>query len=185
VPGKNLYGIPLGATRAEAVSAATQRWPKAKRQRSEVHRDGTLEDWWIIPNGTFDIRFDVLSRKNKVVQLGVQSLQDGFVTRRTFAQLLHAYHLKKTVYDFRDPGGGGYVGFYYDDAKRGICFALGTQDIFLLTYRPDAIVVHAPNKPIIPFSNGATGKIATGERARAYRDLADFKRSLPQNGEPK
>jgi hypothetical protein len=143
-----------------------------------------VEDWWVIPNGQFDLRFDVLSRKNKVVQLMAQTLKEGFVTNRTFAQLLHEYHLKRTVYDFSDPGGGGYVGFYYDDVKKGICFALGTQDIFLLTYRPDAVIIHAPNKPAIPYANGATSKIATGERARAYRDLADFKRSLPHKGEP-
>jgi hypothetical protein len=92
--------------------------------------------------------------------------------------------LRKTVYDFADPGGGGYVGFYYDDAQRGVCFTLGTQDVFMLTYRPDGLIVHVPNKPVIPFANGASGRIATGERTRVYQDLADLKRRARDEGTP-
>ena len=120
VAGKSLFDFKLGSSRAKIIAQASERWPAAKRQPVKFHPDGTVEEWWIIPMKGDVVRFEALSRQNTVVQLMVQSSIERYVTDRSFAQLLTGHDFQKTVYNFSDFGGGGYVGFYFDDVKRGV-----------------------------------------------------------------
>jgi hypothetical protein len=124
----------------------------------------------------------VLSRHGRVVQLRVYtSKPEGSAGGQTFAQLLRRYDLQKRNYVFLEPEGSGYAGFYYDDVKRGVCFTRGLQDVFLLTYRPDGIIVHRPGAAAVPIEEGLRGKPDQGPHTRAYANEAEARRAERKN----
>jgi hypothetical protein len=183
-PGKSLWGITLGSSREQAVAAVKSKLKKAGRQPSRKHPGGYVEDMWDIPvNRDQTNSFEVLSRNGKVVQLRAWSTKHTGEARLTFAQLIQRYPLKKSAYSFVDPEGGGAAGFFYDDVRRGVCYAMGLQDVMLLTYRPDSIIVHHPGIPVIPIVDGVRGKPLAGEGAEVYADEAAYLRaSQRRNG---
>lgn len=144
VPGKSLWGFKLGDSRQKAIQAAPKNLPKAKRQPSKNLAGGLVWDSWDIGGSENLTLFDMLSRSGKVVQLRYWTMTPKKQPKQTFAQLLKAHALKKNVYSFIDPNGGGYVGFYYTDLRRGITYTGGTQDAFVLTSRPDGVIVQKP-----------------------------------------
>lgn len=161
-PGTSLWGIALGSSRAQAVALVQKKYVKARRQRTYTHAKGVVEDWWVIPGGAEESTFEVFSVRGKVVQLRSFTMDERGATNLSFAQLIRRYQLQKRVYGFADPQGPGHVGFYYDDVRRGICFTKGVQDTFLLTSRPDAIIVHRPGTSAMVIENGLRGKLETG-----------------------
>ena len=176
-PGKSLWGIALGSSRKSAVAAAQKRivGSGGKRQPPRVYRNGFVEDDcdYTLPHSDTQFTFEILSQHGKVVQLRRWTSDERGQTNLTFAQLIQRNHLQKRVYEFDDPGGGGDVGFYYDNIHRGICYTLGTQDDFLLTYHPDAVIVHQPGVPAFALENGVRGKTVTGQNARAFANEAE------------
>jgi hypothetical protein len=138
---------------------------------------GLVCDAWEIKRGGDPTTVEVLSRGNKVIQLRMWTAESARQPKQTFAQLLKAYSLRKSVYSFNDPEGGGYVGFYYDDLKRGITYTGGTQDAFLLTSRPDGIIVHPRGVAPIPIEGGIRGEVVTGLGARAYKDATEAEKA--------
>ncbi len=181
VPGKILWGIAVGSSRKSAVAAAQKRIVGlgGKRQPPRVYRNGFVEDDcdYTLPHSDTQFTFEILSQHGKVVQLRRWTSDERGQTNLTFAQLIQRNHLQKRVYEFDDPGGGGDVGFYYDNIHKGICYALGTQDDFLLTYHPDAIIVHQPGVPALAIENGERGKRVTGQNARAFADASEARRA--------
>lgn len=180
VAGKSLWEFKLGEPRSLAVSQAAKRWPAAKRLPTRTRPDGTVEDWWTFPYGEFSVWFEASSRKGRVTQLMLQTNAEDYITSSTFADLQKHHTFKESVYDFTDPGGGGYVGFFFDDVARGVCYSIGTQDVFMLTYRPDGIIIHPPNTPVHPTAIATRGRRVTDERARVYKNPEDVERHAPR-----
>jgi hypothetical protein len=184
-----LRGIALTGSRAQAVAAVRRRFGSAERRaapRTYTYAGGYVEDQWELSSGSGGTNletFAVLSRHGRVVQLRVYtSKPEGSAGGQTFAQLLRRYDLKKRNYVFLEPeGGGGYAGFYYDDVKRGVCFTRGLQDVFLLTYRPDGIIVHRPGAAAVPIEEGLRGKADQGPHTRAYANEAEARRAERKN----
>lgn len=176
-PGKGLWGISLGSTRAKAIAIAQKRFIKAKRQKSHTYAKGLTEDGWVIPIGEESLRFEIFSVKGKVVQLRTWTSEKRGQTKLSFAQLIQRHRLQKSVYGFDDPQGGGYNCFYYDDVKRGVCFTAGVQDAFILTSRPDGIIIHRPGVPAIAIEDGTYGKPVTGRNARVFASEAEARRA--------
>lgn len=179
-PGKSLWGITLGSSRDNAVTTAQKRFADlgGKRHPPYIYKNGYVGDQWTLkmPSGETLTDLEILSRHNRVVQLRTWTSGERGQTNLSFARLLQRHHLQKRVYGFDSPEGGGWDCFYYDDVKKGVCFSLGVQDNFLLTYRPDSIIVHPPGVPVVTVQSGIIGKVVTGRNARAYANLADAKR---------
>lgn len=175
-PGKSLWGISLGSSRATAFAAVEKRLPKAKHQQYNIRSKGLIEDEWAMSDGLNELNFNAFSVKGKIVELRAVTSSKRGQTDLTFAQLIQRHHLQKYVYGFEDPEGGGHVDFYYDDLKRGICFTLGVQDDFLLTYHPDGIIVHRSGVPPIFIESGVRGERMTGRDARAFANQAEANR---------
>jgi len=185
VPGRSQWGVALGTPRMRAVALLQQRFsslePRASHTTSRAR--GLTEDVWAIPVGNPSDQLhdskalEILSRAGKVVQIRAWSSASPDGGALTFAQLVRRHRLKERAYGFDDPGGGGYVGFYYDDIKRGVCFCLSVQDDFLLTYKPDAIIIHPPGVPAIPIEGGLHGKPESGTGARVYANAAEARRT--------
>ncbi len=175
VPGKSLWGFTLGTTRTKALAAVKKQWPKAKRETQKTYKDGVTEDAWYMPGhkefGADDLRFAILSKGGKVIQIRANTSEDNGLIKLDFAQLLKRYKLQKSVHGFDD-----YVGFYYDDVKRGICYTKGMQDLFLLTYEPDGVIIHKPGVPVLPREYGFIGEKMTGDSARAFANEAEMRR---------
>ncbi len=184
-PGKSQWGVALGMPQAKAVSMLKARFQPLTPQaiHSESRTKGLIEDVWTIPVGPGSKvsddheTLDLLSRSGKVIQVRSWTSLDKGKTNLTFAELIRRHHLQKKAYGFDDPNGGGYVGFYYDDVKNGVCFCLGVQDNFLLTFRPDAIIVHPPGVSAIPLEDGIYGKPVNGRESRVYRNEAESRRA--------
>jgi len=173
-PGRSLWGISLGSNRATAFAAAKERFFNAKHQEFKFRREGLIEDEWIMSTGS---RFEVFSINGKIVQLRAWTSEERGQTNLSFAQLIQRHRLQKRVYGFDDPNGGGYIGFYYDDLKRGICFTASVQDNFILTSHPDGIIIHRLGVPPITIADGARGELVTGREARAYASQAEANRT--------
>jgi hypothetical protein len=173
-PGQDLWGIRLGSSRSSVAAAARSKFPHAKHFRAKTFSGGLVEDEWDMKKGDTSVTFEALSRGGRVIQLRAWTSDEARgETGLTFAHLLKRYSLKKSVCDFNDPGGGGYEGLYYDDVKRGVCFSQGSQDEFLLTDKPDGILIHRPGVPVVAIENGMRGKRVTGRDARVFADQAE------------
>lgn len=168
-PGKSLWGIELGSKRTAVITGLNNRLGKDTRRKSDTDKSGLISDHWVIHIGDDILRFDVLSVKGKVVQLMADTSNEQGQTNLTFAELIKRHTLEKHVYGF-ERDGSGWVSFYYDDIKRGICFALGVQDVFLLTYHPSTLIVHRPGYTPFPIEGGIRGRPVTGWKARAYEN---------------
>jgi hypothetical protein len=171
-PGKSLWGIKLGSSRQQAIASVKKIQAKAKRQPSRAYAQGLTWDGWEISKGDQFSFFEMLSVKGKVTQLRTWT-SEGAADKNSFAQLAKRHRLQKRVYLFADPEGGGYNSFYYDDVKKGICFTGGTQDMFILTSKPDGVLVHRPGVPAVAIESGTRGKTVTGSNARAFNNMAE------------
>jgi len=179
VPGRSLWGIPLGSRQRDAANSVRMHFKGLHKSYKESHarRHGITDDTWETQIGDNLTLFEVLSRNGKVVQLQEFHSAKQDQLGLTFKQLIKRYSLQKHVYNFTDPNGGGYVGFYYDDRSRGICYSLGVQDSFLLTYGPDTTIVHPKGASVIPMAAGLWGAPVTGENARAYANAEEAERA--------
>lgn len=179
VPGKSLWGFQLGSSRQTAITGVGKKFAKAKHQPPQTLAQGLTYDVWEIPKGDQFTLLEMLSKQGKIIQLRTWT-SEGFVTKHSFAQLLKAQPLRKSVYLFLDHGGGGYNTFYYTNLKKGITYTGGTQDMFILTSQPDGLIIHRPGVPAIAFESGIQGKPVTGPNARAFKDAAEAERVIRQ-----
>lgn len=170
IPGKSLLGISLGIPRQQAVSILNNRLKDF--QTAKVH--GFIDDSWNDSKGHNVL--EMISKNGKVVQLSITRSDHKEQTDQSFAQLNQKYHLSKSVCAFDDEG-SGWVGYFYDDKKLGICYSLGVQDDFLLTYKPESIIIHKPNSSVIPIMGGIYGKKRTGKDAAAYANESEARKA--------
>ena len=179
VPGRSLWGISLGSRQRDAATSVRTHLKGQNKKYKESHarRHGITDDTWEIQSGDNLSLFEVLSRNGKVIQLQEFHSAKQDQIGLTFNQLIKRYSLQKRVYTFTDPNGGGYVGFYYDDRNRGVCYSLGVQDSFLLTYSPNTTIVHPKGAAVIPMAAGLWGSPVTGENARAYANAEEAQRA--------
>ena len=185
VPGKSLWGVALGSSRAQAVAAAQARFSYlgGKREASHHFSQGLLEDKWDVTLSHTDesLSLEVLSQYGRVVQLRSWDSRETGQTSLTFAELIKRHQLKKSVYGFDSPDGDGYECFYYDDIPHGVCFSRGVNAEFLLTLHPDALIVHRPGFPVIAIADGLHGKKDSGPNTRAFSNAAEARRAEQHN----
>lgn len=178
VPGKSLWQVSLGSSRHSARDLANKRLALLGRYKFHTTAThGMVDDHWEISNGGTTITYDVVSIHGRVVQLRTWTSEEAGQTNLSFAQLIKGHHLRKSVYGFDAPGGGGWNTFYYDDVQKGIAFSLGVQDDFLLTFHPDAVIIHYAGKPIIPIEDDVFGKPVTGLDATAYANVEEARKA--------
>ncbi|MDQ3812588.1 MAG: hypothetical protein M3347_01400 [Armatimonadota bacterium] len=156
VPGRSVGKVRLGMTRT------TVHQKLGKPGKTARWRSGLVQDSWLAsPVKEFDERtfVHVLYKKNKAIQIEFNSPRfvttTGISMRSSLAQF-RAKHKKPRVraYVYADPDGSGYVGYYYDDVKRGLTFELGTQDYFDARATPHSLRVHLPGRPVLPDPGG-------------------------------
>ncbi len=187
MPGKSLWGVPLGVSRAQAVSLVGKHLAgfHAKHPPSHHFPHAMIEDIWRFAFGSQSETIEVISQNQRVVQIREWTSGERGQTDSTFAQLLHGHSLQKAAFGFDSPDGDGYVGYYYDDRKRGICFTRGVQDDFLLTLHPDGLIIHRPGAAVLPIEEGVYGKRESASNARVYTNEAAARQAgkHDQNGD--
>lgn len=166
VPGRSVGKIRLGDARSTVIKSMGQPSQSAK------WRSGLTQDTWLGPKPannedglpvserTF---LHVIYRNSRVAQTEFNSPRfataSGISTHSSLAQFrAHHRNLRVRAYGYDDPGGGGYIGYYYDDVVKGIAFTFGVQDEFDARITPHALRVHSPGTPVIIDPGGKAEK---------------------------
>jgi hypothetical protein len=166
VPGVSVGKVRLGDTRANVIKKL------GKPSKSTQWRSGPFQDTWLGPKPPNDkygspvserIFLHVIYRNSKVVQVEFNSPKfvtpAGISMRSSLAQFRAKYKNPRVrAYTYDDPGGGGYVGYYYDDVKSGIAFTFGVQDNFDARITPEALRIHLRGIPVLPNPGGKPTK---------------------------
>lgn len=178
VAGKSLEGIHLGMVRSAAYNIILARNKYGADWRHGPICQipgGFIEDDLDLPvDGNIVLSIEILSRHGAVVQVSRTSDQTSPQVDYTFNQLKRKHHLKETSYGFDSPDGGGIEGYYFDDVQHGVCFQGESQDIFLMTEKPDTLIIHKVGVPVIAISGGIKGKLDLSEGGRVYVDQEDY-----------
>ncbi len=177
-PGKSMEGIRLGMTRNAACKVILDRNKYgAKWVHSEVFRLGgglVEDDLEMREPGISTFTISVLSKKGIVIQVSRTTSDDSHQTDYSFAKLKRDHPLQEKSFDFFRPGEGGTEGYYFDDIKRGVCFACMTQETLFLTSKPTTMIVHKPNAAVIPALDGMIGERDNGPSGRIYKNSKDY-----------
>ena len=154
-PGRKIGKVGLGMTRTAVHQTLGK--PAATYGMSGGKLTG---DVWMANTGN-DVR--VVYSAGKVIQVKVTSpsfsTPQGLTTNSALAEVQkHHGNLRKTRH-FVHGSGGGLID-YYDDVRRGIAFEFTSVASETPDFKPYAIVVHRPGKPVIPESDEepVTGK---------------------------
>ena len=143
-PGRSIGKIELGMTRP--VVHKTLGKPAATYRMA-----GKLTgDVWMANTGN-DVR--IVYMNGRVIQIKVTSQSfstpAGLTTNSSLSEVQkHHGNLRKTRH-FVHGSGGGLID-YYDDVRRGIAFEFTSVASTTPDFKPYAIVVHRPGKPVIP-----------------------------------
>ena len=197
VPGRSIGAVYLGESR-RAVWRLAGRKPDESvilldgRRREvwgSIYHERKEEDGTWLDAGT---SITVIYEKSRVIQIRYFCDDDAYQPG-TFLSLLAAdRHLRKycCIYDplhpetIDPPYKYEYVQFYYDDLSRGIAYGTGVQDDFLLTYHPDAVIVHGRGVALDLQMPDATLHSAPRAEARVFRNEADDAKGIDYNGRP-
>jgi hypothetical protein len=116
-----------------------------------------LDEWDTnTSNGDLAASIAVLLRDGVVVQVAYNNESEHGLAVPSLGDLIASdSNLTKVCYevdmidDNGEPGAGGYCQLYYDDINGGLAWGLGAQDDFLLTYKPNGLVIHTPGVAVI------------------------------------
>jgi len=175
-PGQSIGPIHLGMSIADVDRIMV------KRAFSSFSHRGYIDANWRFPN---DFNVDVVYRHGHVVQIDATDYSDARqMVPKTFAQLLKSryWKLHRSVYSFTNSHGAGYVGFYFDDIRKGLCFTSGTNEQFVLNeFHPERIIVHPRGQRAVAADDGTWGVPDHDRGSRAYANRADADRGMEQD----
>ncbi len=152
VPGRSVGRIFLGMARPDVWKILGN---PVQKHTVPHGRDVYTEDLWVT-----GYTLSVYCEHGVVVQIEFNSPRfttpEGLSTQTDLDQICRTDRsLTVSSYNMRyEPDYVGYtVGFYFDDAARGIAFCYETDGGITAAYRrgwPDTISIHRPGRPVLP-----------------------------------